>query len=149
MLYTRRYYLFISYYNKNLQFRASKMGQWKRLLHASLSLNHRKQQTRIHIPKNCPLTLPHTPWYTCAGLLVLAHPPSFSLTHICICNFKCISESMKFISKKRFILTKLSQISAMSLTSFDVNNRRKKPDTILCGLRCNLNKDPSNKTQNK
>lgn len=97
------------------------------------------------IPKNCPLTSTYTMVHS-AGLLVLARPPSFSLTHICIYNFNCISESMKFISKKRFILTKLSQISAMSFTSFEVNNRRKKPDTILCGLRCNLNKDPSNKT---
>lgn len=46
-------------------------------------------------------------------------------------------ESMKYHSKTGSILTKLLQISAMSFISFDVNNRKKKPDAILFGLCCN------------
>lgn len=47
---------------------------------------------------------------------------------------KIILESMKYSSKIGSILTKLLQISAISFISFDVNNRRKKPDAILFGL---------------
>ena len=55
-------------------------------------------------------------------------------------NFKIIKsmlESMKYDSKTGSILTKLLQISVMSFISFDVNNRKKKPDAILFGLCCN------------
>lgn len=44
---------------------------------------------------------------------------------------------MKYDSETESILTKLLQISAISFTSFDVNNRRKKPDAILFGVCCN------------
>lgn len=49
---------------------------------------------------------------------------------------KSILESTKYGSKTGRILTKFLQISAISFTSFDVNNRRKKPDAILFGVCC-------------
>lgn len=50
---------------------------------------------------------------------------------------KSILDSIKYSIKTGNILTKLLQISAISFISFDVNNRRKKPDAILFGLCCN------------
>lgn len=55
---------------------------------------------------------------------------------------------MKYGSKTKSILTKLLQISAISFSSFDVNNRRKNLDAILFGLCCNEHK-PKKKQANK